>query len=85
VRLEAPHSVDDIVIQFADGHHEFQNVKLSVHVGAPRGQALGKVSRTSARLRVRSRRSAYICNRQAKATQMNFDTSKESWFRKHGR
>lgn len=33
VRLEAPEDVDDIVIYFADGHREFQNVKLSIHVG----------------------------------------------------
>lgn len=33
VRLEAPEDVDDIVIRFADGHREFQNVKLSIDVG----------------------------------------------------
>ena len=33
VRLEAPEDVDDIVIRFADGHHEFQNVKLNVRKG----------------------------------------------------
>jgi len=33
VRLEAPEHVDDIVIRFADGHREFQNVKLRMRVG----------------------------------------------------
>ena len=33
VRLEAPEDVDDIVIRFADGHHNFQSVKLSIGVG----------------------------------------------------
>lgn len=33
VRLEAPEDVDDIVIRFADGHREFQNVKLHVRKG----------------------------------------------------
>lgn len=33
VRLEAPTAVDDVTLRFADGHREFQNVKLSVQVG----------------------------------------------------
>lgn len=34
VRLEAPGHVDDIVLRFADGHREFQNVKLRVKLGS---------------------------------------------------
>ena len=34
VRLEAPGDVDDVVLRFADGHREFQNVKLSVQLGS---------------------------------------------------
>jgi hypothetical protein len=32
VRVEAPEHVDDIVLRFADGHREFQSVKLSLRV-----------------------------------------------------
>jgi hypothetical protein len=34
VRVEAPEDVDDIVIRFADGRREFQNVKLNIDVGS---------------------------------------------------
>lgn len=34
VRLEALSDVDDIALRFADGHNEFQNVKLSLKVGS---------------------------------------------------
>lgn len=33
VRLEAPEEVDDIIIRFADGHREYQSVKLGLRVG----------------------------------------------------
>ena len=34
VRVEAPDDVDDIVIRYADGHRQFQNVKTSVTPGS---------------------------------------------------
>ena len=34
VRIEAPEDVDDIVISFADGHREFQSVKLNIRTGS---------------------------------------------------
>ncbi|MBB4509702.1 MULTISPECIES: NACHT domain-containing protein [Rhizobium] len=33
VRVEAPEMVDDIVVRFADGHREYQSVKLSIQIG----------------------------------------------------
>lgn len=34
VRLEAPEHVDDMVLRFADGHADFQTVKLSLRLGS---------------------------------------------------
>ena len=34
VRVEAPDSVDDLVIRYADGHREFRSVKLSLRKGS---------------------------------------------------
>ncbi|WP_200385406.1 NACHT domain-containing protein [Rhodocyclus tenuis] len=35
VRLEAPTDVDDVVVTYADGHREFQNVKMDVSPSGP--------------------------------------------------
>lgn len=40
VRVEAPDDVDDIVIRYADGHRQFQNVKTSVTPGSAPWTAL---------------------------------------------
>lgn len=35
VRLEAPTEVDDVVVTYADGHRDFQNIKTDVAIGSP--------------------------------------------------
>ena len=40
VRLEAPTHVDDIVVRFADGHHDWIQAKLSLHSGDEAWQKL---------------------------------------------
>lgn len=40
VQVEAPESVDDIVLRFADGHHDYQSVKLTLRVGSEAWQGL---------------------------------------------
>lgn len=40
VRIEAPAHVDDLVISYADGHRDFQTVKLSLRVGCPAWNAM---------------------------------------------
>ncbi|WP_156026224.1 NACHT domain-containing protein [Xanthobacter sp. 91] len=42
VRVEAPESVDDIVIRYADDHRLFQNVKLKVDPGSDAWQRMWK-------------------------------------------
>jgi len=40
VRVEAPEHVDDLVLSFADGHHDFQSVKLSLRIRSKAWTAL---------------------------------------------
>lgn len=40
VRVEAPESVDDLVVRFADGHRDFRTVKLSLQKGGSSWKAL---------------------------------------------
>lgn len=42
VRVEAPSDVDDVVIRYADGHREFQNIKSDITPGSEPWNALWK-------------------------------------------
>lgn len=42
VRVEAPAHVDDLVLAFADGHHDYRSVKLNLRVGSEAWTALWK-------------------------------------------